>query len=125
VLWVIWLSIWWLSLASNNAETQNNTTVQSTQTNLLNLPAFQEKLTGLEESLNAEKSETEREFERFEAFVDDRFNRLEKSINDQINRRELETYKYIDLLDQKKKDRIDSEEERIMRLEQEIFDATP
>ena len=73
------LSVGGLSLASKNAELENQTNVTAQQEYLINFPAVISQQQDLREDLEAEKSETEREFEL-----------LEDSINEQINRREVE-----------------------------------
>ena len=103
-----------LYLSSNNAQIRNDTNTSAQTESVINLPATNQKVDTLQSALDAEKAETERELES-----------LETKLNEQINRRELETYNYIQTLDNKKNERIDGLEQRIYRLEQEIFDSVP
>jgi len=100
---VLGIGVGGLTLASNNEQVRNDTNTSAQTESVINLPATNEKVNGLEN--------------RLDNAIDD--------INAQINRREIETYQYVDTLDEKKEQRVDRLERRVERLEQEIFDMVP
>ena len=88
-----------LMLASNNAQVANDTNTSAQTESVINLPATNEKVNGLEN--------------RLDAGIGD--------VNEQINRRERETYEFVKTLDEKKAKRVDGLEQRIYRLEKIFF----
>lgn len=97
------ISVGGLMLASNNEQIRNDTNTSSQTESVINLPATNEKVNGLENRLSNS--------------VDD--------INAQINRREDETLDYVNKINSLESNRTDGIERRIYRLEQEIFDLVP
>jgi len=95
---VLGIGIGGLTLASNNEQIRNDTNTSAQAESVINLPATNEKVNGLE----------------------NRLNNAIQDINDQINRRELETYGFIETLDSKQDEKLTaldhSQEIEIQRL---------